>query len=149
MGKSDFVTIYTDASWHSETKKARWAFYAKCTWGTMMEHGDVQDRKVHSSNEAEMFAICMAIWKCLKKWPGVIGFFVNTDSMHCCQVWWPFRRDPHGNACLKMRERLTPHLQGRWVKVKHVLGHQEGDDIRTRLNNLVDSLASQRQRKKS
>lgn len=140
-----FVTIYSDASIGRKGagKRARWAFYAKCELGVLEDCGHA-DRDGLDVNAAEMYAICMAIWKCYCKWPSLEGFFVNTDSMHCCYVWWPHRKDPRGDACIEMRDKLVAKLGGRWVRVKHVKGHRGGRDVRSYLNRRVDRMASQR-----
>ena len=141
--RQKFITIYTDASFHPTTGLSRWAFYARCDEGKLVQDGETH-RRLKDSNEAEMYAICRAIWECFRKWPHLRGFFVNTDSLHCCRVWWPYWEDPTGKGCSEMRDKITAKLQGRWVRVKHVRAHQKNIGVRSYLNNLVDRLASRR-----
>lgn len=140
MSKEDFVTIYTDASLIWKKGEAFWAFHAKCCKGRYQDRGEA-DRTIWDSNIAEMYAICIAVWKCLKKWPHVSGFFVNTDSKVCCKIWWDWENSPNIPEAIEMKNNLKKSLGDRWIKVKWVKGHQEKDDARAYLNNKVDHMA--------
>ena len=139
--EEDFVTIYVDASHKWKEGEATWAFYAKCNQGSLQERGKA-DRTIWDANIAEMYAICMAIWKCFKKWPNLIGFFVNTDSKTCCHIWWEWRNTPNIPEAVEMMQKIKEVVGEKWIKVKWVKGHSAHDGVRSRLNNKVDKMAS-------
>jgi len=145
------VTIYTDASYkihNGQANRGAWAFFAKCSHGESRGAGKIPEsrmrRDIKGSTDAEMFAICQAIWSVHKKWPDVKGFFVNTDSLYCCQVVWPFR-DRGGHPEVKeMFRKLTTQLpKDIWFRFKHVRAHQKSHNVRAYLNNLCDAMAKE------
>ena len=145
-GDNFFVTIYTDASYYRG--QGKWAFFAKCRQGKLEMSGHA-NRRLCSSNSAEMYAICMAIWCCLRKWPGLQGFFINTDSLTCCQIIWPFRKSPQVSQAVKMFEKIERRIGNRWIRAKHVKGHQNMNGcVRAFLNNKVDGMARKAKKKK-
>jgi len=143
----DFVTIYVDASHRWKKGEATWAFHARCSYGSLQERGEA-DRTVWDANIAEMYAICISIWKCFKKWPDLTGFFVNTDSKTCCHIWWDWRNTPNIPEAIKMKEDIQKAVGEKWIKVKWVKAHTNLDDARSRLNKKVDHMANKLLRRK-
>lgn len=156
MSKGDFVTIYTDASWCPETKQAVWAFYARCDEGTLKEHGSCEGT-VECNNSAEMYAIHEAIKMVSVEWPDKIGYFVNTDSLTCCEMLWPERIKKTDHFNIPQAQRIKKYIkeicpekessQHPWLRVKHVKAHTGKGDIRSWLNRWCDKNALKNLRK--
>lgn len=141
-GNSFFATIYSDASFNHETGHAAYSFYIKCSKGKVEDSASVEG--VQDVNHAEMFAIYKGVEAALHKWPELEGVFVNTDSLVCCHILWPFRntKDDHkSRRAVDTASLITKILGDKWMRTKHVKAHTGGSDIRSKVNRLVDRKA--------
>ncbi len=135
-----FATIYTDASFDDRSHRGAYAYYIKTSKGVIQDRGAASN--LDNSNHAEMLAIYKAVEAVVNKWPDLNGVFVNTDSLACCEIFWPFRPTVKGRGRTReVYEALVRLLNGRWTRAKHVKGHTGGNDVRSYLNNKVDNFA--------
>lgn len=142
--RDKFATVYTDAS--GNKKSWSWAFFARTCGRYHSGSGTVGHRsrknlKIAQSNSAEMYAIYMAVKEIINVWPDVKGIFVNTDNKTCCFFFWPSRNNPGCVSSKKIYLMIQELLDGRWIRVKWVKGHQKSKNIRAYLNNKVDGMA--------
>lgn len=146
QNKSFFVTIYTDASHCPDTKRAVWAFYARCSDGVIKEHGECKGT-VNCSTSAEMYAIYEAVKMCKAEWPELEGFFINTDSLTSCKMLWPDNLAKTDHYKIPQAQRIKRYIEGdmkqwgTWSRVKHVKAHTGQNDIRSWLNRWCDKRA--------
>lgn len=137
---NNFITIYTDASRDPNSGESSFAYYAKIRGETVKNSGRLGVTR--NSNHAEMLAIKTSILECIDQGPD--GFFINTDSLSCCQILWPFYKvnsrdkvtSSVANDILKLLEEKNI-----WLRVKHVKAHTQNTDIRSYLNRYCDTQA--------
>jgi len=138
-----FATIYTDASYDEKLRIGTYGYYIKCNNGKLEGNGAVKD--VHNTVHAEMIAIYKGIKAAIEKWPELPGVFVNTDNMDCCKLMWPWIKHKRMNNINgppgKVKQLIKQALGKRWDRYKHVKGHTGRDDIRSRVNKIVDRSA--------
>ena len=135
-----FATIYTDASFDDSSRRGAYAYYIKTSKGVIQNKGPASN--LDHSNHAEMLAIYKAVEEALKKWPDLKGLFVNTDSLACCHIIWPFHKGSRGRGQTgEVYKSLVQLINGRWIRAKHVKGHTGRNDVRSYLNNKVDHFA--------
>lgn len=135
-----FATIYTDASFDVNTGRGAYAYYIKTSKGRVQ--GDGPASNLDSSNHAEMLAIYKAVEDALTRWPDLKGLFVNTDSLSCCHIIWPYHKGSRGKGATgEVYRNLVKLINGRWIRAKHVKAHTGGGDVRSYLNRKVDHFA--------
>ncbi len=140
-----FATIYTDASFDVNTGRGAYAYYIKTSKGRAQADGPASN--LENSNHAEMLAIYKAVEDALTRWPELKGLFVNTDSLACCEVIWPFHKTRGRGNTREVHESLVKLVNGRWIRAKHVKGHTGRGDVRSYLNRKVDHFAGKTMRK--
>ncbi len=141
-----FATIYTDASFDVNTGRGAYAYYIKTSKGKAQADGPASD--LENSNHAEMLAIYKAVEDALNRWPDLKGLFVNTDSLACCHIIWPFYKGGRRNKgnTGEVYRSLVKLINGRWIRAKHVKAHTGGGDVRSYLNRKVDHFAGKTMR---
>lgn len=135
--KSDFITLYTDASYYHQTKRATLGYSGKCAFGQIQNTIHLEDIK--DNNVAEILAIEAAINESLEAYPELEGFFVNTDSKTSQSVLMQINNIKSEEMHV-IRERIMHKIGTRWIRTKWVKAHTNKNDIRSYMNNKVDSL---------
>ncbi len=134
----DFITIYTDASYCNQTSTGTYAFFGKTNKGTAKGSG-ICPEEIDSSFYAEFWAIYKCVEASLKKFPEITGFFVNTDCLQICHLFWPFKNTNPQFKVRQMKKKVEGLVKDRWVRFKHVKAHVRGGDNRNDLNNWMDN----------
>ena len=137
----DFITLYTDASFQDKTGIAKIAFRGTCRLGNIE---NVKEISAIHSTEAEMLAILWAIEEANLKFPNLLGFFVNSDNLHCVQSFWSFRPIKVNKECRPHLKKILKIVGQRWLRTKHVKAHVQVRDTRSFLNNYVDLMTKGR-----
>ncbi len=138
---SDFVTLYTDASFNHTSKLAVVAYKARS------KHGWLQGNKslvVPSTCYAEMYAILHGIQQVNQTWPDAVGYFVNSDNQSVVQCFWTFRNYKVPHLCEELKPKIHQELGDRWIRTKHVKAHTKGTDVRSWMNREVDRMTRAR-----
>jgi len=138
---SGFVTVYTDAS-HKDGIFS-WGCYIKAEWGKSELHGICPD-EITDINLAEAYAIGQSIYKSLKKWPGVKGFYVRSDSMNAIGMLKTGTKNTVGARIKASVDSLTVGLVMDWKWIK---SHQRNSSIQAWVNNRADALARKARQK--
>lgn len=136
-----WVTLYTDASYHSESGGG-WGIWAKSERGRLIQSGHCPDL-VTESILAEMWAIVEGIQEIKKEWgEGLTGIHVKTDCQGAVAALKyrakPCRRDDMRLIQEKVRELLDPDIR---IMVRWVKGHQKNKSTQAWINNRVDQLS--------
>lgn len=121
--KTQFVTIFADASFCPETKALGWAGWCKYGDGiTVKAHGHGMAK---SSNHAEFEAltnICKHVMKMGVPYEDAI-VVIQSD-------------------CIGALDRFKPPFKGaKYIKKRHVRGHQGNKDARSAVNTYCDNVA--------
>lgn len=154
--KKDYVTIYTDASWCKD--HGSWAFWCKSDYGRLTLSG-ILPTDIEDIFQGEVYAICQGIYKALKNWPNIKGFYINSDNRDAMR----FLEDPYREArpsgklyspvSLRLKKSFdkmifeNPEDEIMLVKkmdmnFRHVKGHQNSKrGVRYWLNNWCDKEA--------
>jgi len=157
--KKLLCTVYTDASWKEISPKrgkktvlSSWAMYARCKDEKIEMAQSFTNNSSESPTHAEARAIYNAIKKCYNKWPDLDIIFVNTDSLAVCHSMWP---DGIGRQNMRVTNNQPETLgiinvMKEWIekrnlihRFKHVKAHTGGNDIRSKVNDLVDRKAKE------
>lgn len=134
--KNDFITLYTDASYIQETKKATLGYKGRCCFGKL--ENSIRVDNVSDNNLAELLAIEAAIKDSVEKYPSIEGFFINTDSKTCQAI---MMGQTEGHSEMKAtKERIMNVVGKRWIRTKWVKAHTGRKDIRSYMNREADSL---------
>lgn len=138
------VTLYTDASWSPHDGTGAYAYFARSSAGRI-EHAGRVPRRCPSNHHAEMYAIAKGCADVVMRWPQTRTVFVNTDSMTCLEVLWPWGRSRHQSDSphAVLGRGLLQWLEGEGVKLrsKHVKAHTGRSDVRSYLNERMDAAA--------
>lgn len=134
----NMVTLYADAS-HKDGVFA-WSFWARAAWGRHIASG-ICPPDITTINEAELYAICQGMHRCVKHWPlnPIAGWYVRSDSKTSVNIL-AGRCQPKGVA-IRLMTAAQPYLQGRKMNAKWVRGHAGNGTTKGYLNNQVDALA--------
>jgi ribonuclease HI len=141
---SDFITIYTDASFRLHKKEAVVAWRGKCSFGSINGSKLISSHDVH---HAEMMAILEGIKAAINQFPEVTGFFINSDNEGCVKAFWDFGGRNH--KCPAPAERPYKEIKEilflykKWMRTKHVKAHTGQKDIRSYMNRQVDRMTRQ------
>lgn len=135
--KNFFVTLYTDASLDPSTKTAVVAYRGKCSSGTLSGFESIPSHDIH---HAEMSAILMGIKAADQLFPGLVGFFVNSDNMGCVKSFWTFGKNKTPGPAVKVKAEIMEIIGDRWIRAKHVKAHTGQSDIRSYMNRAVDRM---------
>lgn len=134
---TDFITLYTDASFRVEQSWARIAFRGKCNFGSIQESKEITSIDIH---EAEMMAMLFAVQRAIETYPQVIGFFINSDNKHCVEAFWEFKKINVAKVCVPIKQELIKTAGHRWIRTKHVKAHTGRTDVRSYMNRQVDKM---------
>ncbi len=136
------VTIYTDAS-IKKNGKATYAFRAKSLYGTLTGKGLITDDIGRSTNRAEHFAIRTAIKKVMTTWTDSTVYFINTDSLRCCETYWNLggiKKGGRSKDIIKEAKKVVKYFKEKnlEIRLKHIKAHTGKSDTRSWLNNWCD-----------
>lgn len=135
--KSDFITLYTDASFNHKESRAKIAFKGKCAWGSIDGSLEIRSHDIH---HAEMAAILLGVKTADERFPNLIGFFVNSDNISCVKSFWSFGNFKTPGPATTVKEEILKIVGSRWIRTKHVKAHTRGRDIRSHMNRTVDRM---------
>ncbi len=134
--KSDFITLYTDASHNQKTKQATLGYKGRCCFGKIEK--SIPMENISDNNLAELLAIEAAIKDSVELYPNLEGFFINTDSKTSQSV---MMGQIEGHPDMKaVRDRIMLLVGKRWIRTKWVKAHTNRTDIRSHMNREADSL---------
>lgn len=137
------LTIYTDASWHPNTKVAGYGIWIRDhKVQAKLSHSEL---KIRSNNNAEIRAIAFAFLYIDKKradlFEGKTHCTVVTDSMVALEYY------EGKQPCYKQEERdYVLNLIKKYnvvFNIRKVKAHSNKDGKRSQVNNLVDKLAGE------
>lgn len=145
-----YVTINTDASYHSQFQLGAFAFWIKSDYGKIT-HCGVLKNKISNSNskgatEAEIQCIINAFYILkLQKWEGIFKVIVNTDSLNAIRI---FQDDKVGIK--KYNLKWGGLFRDKFNKIKptkcliefrHVPAHKNTDTPKAFINDWCDKQA--------
>lgn len=139
--REEFITIYTDAGFHHERQLAKIAFRARCNLGWVEGAKEIRCRDIHF---AEMSAIEFACEEIIKKYPHVVGFFINSDNLNCVRAFWTFGNFKCPSTAVTPYKRILELAGNRWIRTKHVKAHTGQKDVRSHMNRTVDRMTKMR-----
>lgn len=135
--ESDFITIYSDASYYNITKEAKLGYSGKCCHGIIEKSISISD--VGNIQVAEMLAIEAAVMEALEKFPQLTGFFINSDNLCCVHELWSFK-ETKPSSITPIKDRILEKIGNRWIRAKHVKAHTGKGDVRSYMNRKADKL---------
>lgn len=130
-----WVTVYTDASFKAETKRAAGAIWLKSSKGRYKE-AFLCPPEVYNSFQAEYYSIFMGIRRAKEKFEPE-GVLVANDCVQAVRAVWPWNTP--SNQVKIWREQIDEYRSGGLeIRTKIVKGHQGGRTIQSWLNEWCD-----------
>lgn len=135
------TTLYTDASFHHETKNGGWAVWARSDRGRIVKSGPCPGY-VDDSNDAELAAMFAGIYLIGQNWSDTNRILICSDSQTALR--WVLdnersRRETTAKLQKMIRKQCIEHgfsITPRWVK-----GHSGAGTTQAYLNAKCDEFA--------
>ncbi len=133
------ATLYTDASFREG--QGSWAYWIRSGKGRIINSGPCP-RDVQTSNQAELYAVYMALETIKKELPKTLGILLNSDSLLACDKT-PLGSSPIQGASKKWQKEIHRLIKEQtWqYRTRHIKAHQKVRCTRTFINSQVDELA--------
>lgn len=147
----NWVTLYTDASWHPSDGLTSWAFWARHDGGRITSYGMCPD-EIEDINQGEMYAIAQGMYRVLQKLEGIEGFYITTDSLAAKGYFENPDLGTDRDSAKDTRNPITLRLKKAFddivdrheleIDLRHVKAHTGRDNTRSWLNDWCDKAAS-------
>lgn len=133
-----WVTVHADASFGNG--KGGWAVWVKTLQGRVVRSGVCPEYVKHSGH-AELSAIYAGIYVAVTAFPSCNGVLVRSDCFGALRDLERRTEASGDEAVQRLRDKIIEALGPRWLRIKWVKGHGDGNKVESYVNNTCDRLA--------
>jgi len=141
------ITIFTDASYHHQSRAGGWGCWAKHNNGKLFRSGYFE-KKIRSSSDAELAAAINGIYLTLKEFNPTSGkIIIGIDNTRAIGMINGSMTPSATEQDMVVELKKLLKLYNMIIEARHVKAHVNRGDRRNFVNNLVDRAAYEEMKK--